>query len=165
MKEEEPYKLEENQDISEKKNEKNNEKIENNDERISENPIIEKVDTNEELLIKKNIGTKEKKRYFGIDFIRVLACYLVMQTHAGELYYIGDGGVLLRWEKNLWPGIFNSLARICVPLFVMIYGYLLLPMKTDYSTFLKKRFTRVSFPFIIFCILYDVFFISKEILI
>ena len=157
MKEEEPQNKEENQENSEN-NEKNEEKMENKDERISENPIIEKVDTNEELLIKDKVGTKEKKRYFGIDFIRVLACYLVMQTHAGELYYIGDGGVLLRWDKNLWPGIFNSLARICVPLFVMISGYLLLPIKTDYSTFLKKRFTRISFPFIIFCILYDVFF-------
>ena len=125
MKEEEPQNKEENQENSEK-NEKNEEKIENKDERVSENPIIEKVDKNEELLIKEKIETKEKKRYFGIDFIRVLACYLVMQTHAGELYYIGDGGVLLRWDKNLWPGIFNSLARICVPLFVMISGYLLL---------------------------------------
>ena len=160
MKEEEPQNKEENQENSEK-NEKNEEKIENKDERVSENPIIEKVDKNEELLIKEKIETKEKKRYFGIDFIRVLACYLVMQTHAGELYYIGDGGVLLRWDKNLWPGIFNSLARICVPLFVMISGYLLLPIKTDYSTFLKKRFTRISFPFIIFCILYDVFFYFK----
>ena len=41
---------------------------------------------------------------------------------------------------------------------MMISGYLLLPMKTDYSTFLKKRFTRISFPFIAFCIFYDIYF-------
>ena len=133
----------------------------------SSNKNIEKTNDKEELLINEVDGgnliqkmdaPKEKKRYFGIDLIRVFACYLVMQTHAGELYYIGEGGVLLKHDKNIWPGIFNSLARICVPLFAMISGYLLLPMKTDYITFLKKRFTRVSFPFIFFCILYDLYF-------
>ena len=84
-----------------------------------------------------------------------------MQTHAGEIYYIGDGGVLLKDKKNIYPGVFNSLARICVPLFAMISGYLLLPIKTDYTTFLKKRFTRISFPFIFFCIAYDIFFCIK----
>ena len=113
----------------------------------------------EEKLIKElnEEPPKPKKRYFGIDLIRVFACYLVMQTHAGEIYYINDDGSLIKDEKNVWPGIFNSLARVCVPLFVMISGYLLLPMKTDYSTFLKKRFTRISFPFIAFCIFYDIY--------
>jgi surface polysaccharide O-acyltransferase-like enzyme len=87
-----------------------------------------------------------------------------MQTHAGEIYYIEDNGDLIRNEKNIWPGIFNSLARVCVPLFVMISGYLLLPMKTDYSTFLKKRFTRVSFPFIAFCIFYDIYYYIRGVI-
>jgi surface polysaccharide O-acyltransferase-like enzyme len=134
-------------------------------EEHKENPEIKEEEKNnnnldkEELLIDKlEEKPKEKKRYFGIDLIRVFACYLVIQTHAGEIYYIGDGGILLTGHKNIWPGIFNSLARICVPLFAVISGYLLLPMKTDYITFLRRRFTRISFPFIIFCILYDIFF-------
>ena len=117
----------------------------------------------EEKLIKEinQDESQQKKRYFGIDLIRVIACFLVMQTHAGEIYYIDDDGGLIRNEKNLWPGILNSLARICVPLFIMISGYLLLPMKTDYSVFIKKRFTRISFPFIAFCIFYDIYFYIK----
>ena len=135
-----------------------NEEKEQNNEIKEENEEKNNLD-NEELLIKKvEEQPKEKKRYFGIDLIRVFACYLVMQTHAGEIYYIGDGGVLLTADYNIWPGIFNSLARICVPLFAVISGYLLLPIKTDYTTFLKRRFIRISFPFIIFCILYDIFF-------
>ena len=135
-----------------------NEQQEQNNEIKEENEEKNNLD-NEELLIKKvEEQPKEKKRYFGIDLIRVFACYLVMQTHAGEIYYIGDGGVLLTGDYNIWPGIFNSLARICVPLFAVISGYLLLPIKTDYTTFLKRRFIRISFPFIIFCILYDIFF-------
>ena len=161
--------VEKNKEEQEKKNSEKEEDDEKNklNKDDSTNKNIEKTNDKEELLINEIDGgnliqkmdsPKEKKRYFGIDLIRVFACYLVMQTHAGELYYIGDGGVLLKHDKNIWPGIFNSLARICVPLFAMISGYLLLPMKTDYITFLKKRFTRVSFPFIIFCILYDIYF-------
>lgn len=133
------------------------------DERKSENPIIEKIYEKEENLINENIE-KKKKRYFGIDLIRVLACYLVMVTHAGETYYIGGEGFseYTKTDKSLWGGISNSLVRSCVPLFVMISGYLLLPMKTDYTTFLKKRFTRIFFPFFLFCIFYDIFYYIKN---
>ena len=133
----------------------------NNDEK----PEINASNIDETLIkeIDKEIP-KTSKRYFGIDLIRVVACFLVMQTHAGEIYYIEDNGDLIRNEKNIWPGIFNSLARVCVPLFVMISGYLLLPMKTDYSTFLKKRFTRVSFPFIAFCIFYDIYYYIRGVI-
>ena len=135
--------------------------IDNNDEK----PEINASNIEESLIkeIDKEIP-KTSKRYFGIDLIRVVACFLVMQTHAGEIYYIEDNGDLIRNEKNIWPGIFNSLARVCVPLFVMISGYLLLPMKTDYSTFLKKRFTRVSFPFIAFCIFYDIYYYIRGVI-
>ena len=135
--------------------------IDNNDEK----PEINASNIEESLIkeINKDIP-KTTKRYFGIDLIRVVACFLVMQTHAGEIYYIEDSGDLIRNEKNIWPGIFNSLARVCVPLFVMISGYLLLPMKTDYSTFLKKRFTRVSFPFIAFCIFYDIYYYIRGVI-
>ena len=135
--------------------------IDNNDEK----PEINASNIEETLIkeIDKEIP-KTSKRYFGIDLIRVVACFLVMQTHAGEIYYIEDSGDLIRNEKNIWPGIFNSLARVCVPLFVMISGYLLLPMKTDYSTFLKKRFTRVSFPFIAFCIFYDIYYYIRGVI-
>ena len=135
--------------------------IDNNDEK----PEINASNIEESLIkeINKDIP-KTSKRYFGIDLIRVVACFLVMQTHAGEIYYIADNGDLIRNEKNIWPGIFNSLARVCVPLFVMISGYLLLPMKTDYSTFLKKRFTRISFPFIAFCIFYDIYYYIRGVI-
>jgi len=125
-------------------------------------PIILDVknENNEEKLIEdinKNTS-KEPKRYFGIDLIRVLACFLVIEIHSGQLYYIDSEGGLIKSEKNIWPGIFNSLATVCVPLFVMISGYLLLPMKTDYSTFLKKRFTRILFPYVAFNIFYNIYF-------
>ena len=151
--------------------ENNQEQDKKENERITENSNYDKPEINtlnSEIVEKLIDGSKEeisqkyeKKRYFGIDLIRVLACFLVMQTHAGEIYYIDDEGGLIKDKKNIYPGIFNSLARVCVPLFVIISGYLLLPMKTDYSTFLKKRMTRVVFPFIAFCIFYDLYFFIK----
>lgn len=152
--------------------ENNQEQDKKENERITENSNYDKPEINtlnSEALEKLIDGSKEeisqqkseKKRYFGIDLIRVVACFLVMQTHAGEIYYIDDEGGLIKDKKNIYPGIFNSLARVCVPLFVIISGYLLLPMKTDYSTFLKKRMTRVVFPFIAFCIFYDLYFFIK----
>ena len=120
------------------------------------------IDNKEEPLINEITKTKEKKRYFGIDLIRALACYLVLLTHSGETFYMGNGFVVfIRNDNNIWGGVINSLSRVCVPLFVMISGYLLLPMKTDYKTFLKKRFTRISFPFLVFCVLYDLFYYIK----
>ena len=147
--------IENNKNIQEKESIKDIQKEESDNIKTKKNQINDK----EEPLIKDMIETKEKKRYFGIDLIRVLACYLVLLTHAGETFYMGDGFVaLIKSDKNIWAGISNSLSRACVPLFVMISGYLLLPIKTDYKTFLKKRFTRISFPFLIFCILYDLFY-------
>ena len=129
-------------------------------EKNDSKPEIHSISTSEENFLNNSNPDFpiKKKRYFGIDLIRVIACFLVMLTHSGEIYYINDEGGLIKDDNNIYPGVINSLSRVCVPLFVMISGYLLLPMKTDYSTFLKKRFTRVSFPFIAFCIFYDIYF-------
>ena len=129
-------------------------------EKTDSKPEIQSLPTTEEkFLSSSNLNLQIiKKRYFGIDLIRVIACFLVMLIHSGEIYYINDEGGLIKDDNNIYPGVINSLSRVSVPLFVMISGYLLLPMKTDYSTFLKKRFTRVSFPFIAFCIFYDIYY-------
>ena len=126
-------------------------------------PDIKTLSSIEEKLLSNSNpdSSNQKKRYFGIDLIRVLACFLVTLIHSAEIYYINNEGGLIKDNKNIYPGIINSLSRVCVPLFVMISGYLLIPMKTDYHTFLKKRFTRVSFPFIAFCIFYDIYYYIK----
>ena len=59
-----------------------------------------------EPLIEGKIEQKEKHRYFGIDLIRVVACYLVLLTHAGETFYMGNGFVaLIKSDKNIWAGV------------------------------------------------------------
>lgn len=95
-----------------------------------------------------------KKRNYPLDILRVLACYLVIQQHASEFYYIGEGSKVVTGDNTFWIGIITSLCRASVPLFVMLSGYLLLPMNDAIGTFFRKRFTRVVYPFVVWCILY-----------
>lgn len=93
-------------------------------------------------------------RNISMDLLRVIACYMVIQVHAGEFFYIGEGVTVVTGDNSVWVNIYNSLARTAVPLFIMLTGYFLLPVKQNMSTFFKKRFTRVLIPFIIWCIVY-----------
>lgn len=96
----------------------------------------------------------KKSRNYQLDVLRVLACYLVIHQHASEFFYIGEGGTIVTGENTFWVGIITSVARISVPLFVMISGYLLLPMQGTVSAFFRKRFTRILFPFVAWCVAY-----------
>ena len=106
----------------------------------------------------ENLQTTSKPRYFGIDILRVFSCYMVMQIHSGECYYFGNNRIH-EGTNPFWVSIYNSIFYSCVPLFVMISGYLLLPVKTDIPTFLKTRFTRILFPFFIWSIIYSFYYL------
>lgn len=60
-------------------------------------------------------------------------------------------------EFNLWGGIYGSFLRPCVPLFVMITGILLLPVKMSFEDFYKKRLLRIAVPFLLWSVLYNLF--------
>jgi surface polysaccharide O-acyltransferase-like enzyme len=96
-------------------------------------------------------------RNYGIDFLRVIACYMVMQIHTGEFYYIGPTGNVLNTPDAHIVGWYNSFFRICVPLFVFISGFFLFPVG-DTATFFKKRLSRVIVPFVLWCILYAFYY-------
>lgn len=93
-------------------------------------------------------------RNISLDILRVIACYLVIQVHAGEPFYIGEAGKVIAGENAHWVNILNSIGRAAVPLFIMITGYFLLPIKESTSQFFRKRFTRVLIPFVIWCVIY-----------
>lgn len=97
--------------------------------------------------------TVKPERNFGLDVLRVIACYMVIQINTGEFYYIGPIGNVLNTTDAYLVGWFNSLCRTCVPLFVMISGFFLFPVN-DTGTFFKKRFSRAAIPFILWCLLY-----------
>ncbi|HOU69512.1 MAG TPA: acyltransferase family protein [Paludibacteraceae bacterium] len=100
------------------------------------------------------------QRNFGLDLLRVIACYMVVQVHVGENYYIGAWDDVNQYSLvvndlgGYLAGVCNSLLRISVPLFVMISGYFLFPMKGSLSDFFRKRLTRVLVPFVVWYVLY-----------
>lgn len=53
--------------------------------------------------------------------------------------------------------IYGSFLRPCVPLFVMLTGMLLLPVKQEIGEFYHKRMLRVIIPFVIWSLLYNLF--------
>ena len=81
-----------------------------------------------------------------LDVVRFVAMFTVVCCHSADPF-------------NFYPGeaAYGSFLRPCVPLFVMITGALLLPLKDDTSVFYKKRISRVFWPFLIWSVLYNLF--------
>ena len=100
------------------------------------------------------------RRHSGFDLLRVLATYMVMQIHTGEFEYIGSNGTVLHSTGAWAAGWMNSLLRVCVPLFVMISGFFLFPIK-DEKEFFRKRFTRVLIPFVLWCAIYAFYYYAR----
>jgi len=82
---------------------------------------------------------------------------MVIQAHAGEFFYIKADGSVSNTIEAYWVGWYTPLCIISVPLFVMISGIFLFPVN-DITAFLKKRFSRIAIPFVLWCIFYALYF-------
>lgn len=92
-----------------------------------------------------------------LDYMRVIACFMVILVHSCEFFFIdGDDIGIRNMEDGFWVCVIDSAFRCSVPLFVMISSYLLVPVNTGVKTFIKRRMVRVVIPFIIWSILYAV---------
>jgi surface polysaccharide O-acyltransferase-like enzyme len=84
-----------------------------------------------------------------VDLVRTVAIIAVIFLHAtADLTIPGmDQFEIIRWTTN---DVYQSIGRICIPLFVMLSGALLLqPEKHDtLSSFFKKRWARIGLPWI-----------------
>ena len=91
-----------------------------------------------------------------LDYLRVIACMMVMVVHACECFYFGaDGG--LHYDSAgdaFWATWIDSAVRACVPLFVIASSYLLFPVTRPTGEFFRRRLVRVVVPFVIWCGLY-----------
>lgn len=100
----------------------------------------------------KNPSTE---RIVFLDWLRVIACLMVMLIHSTEPFYLGNGGTLITCEANaFWSTVIDSALRAAVPLYVLTSSYLLFPLKTDTRSFFKRRFTRVGFPLLFWLLAY-----------
>ena len=69
-----------------------------------------------------------KERIAFVDYIRVVACLMVMVVHASENFYVHhDNMSLIANESNrLWVAFYDgALGRISVPLFMIVSAFLL----------------------------------------
>lgn len=99
----------------------------------------------------------EAKKYFiGADILRLFSGFGVVLIHVTDPFityppYFGAGG--FSW---ILINIVNTLFRISVPLFIMLSGYLLLNTDKEMSfrNFYKKRFSRITIPFVFWVTFY-----------
>ena len=90
-----------------------------------------------------------------LDYLRFIACFMVVVVHCIEPFYLGGEGTFIRNVSDAaWVTFADSALRAAVPLFVMASSYLLFPLKYDTATFFKKRFVRVCIPLLIWSLLY-----------
>lgn len=104
---------------------------------------------------KKASSSFAAKREVWIDWMRVAACFMVMVVHAMEPFYIGGQGALVRTEADAWwAAFFNSVVRMCVPLFIIASSYLQFPLRYTAGEFFRRRVVRVLVPFAVWSLLY-----------
>lgn len=99
---------------------------------------------------------KRPKNYiFSADVIRALAILAVVAIHTtNSVFERPDffGG------KSWWVAIIiNSISRICIPLFIMLSGFLLFRKDENYFTTIKKVVNRLLVPLFFWTILVYVF--------
>ena len=98
----------------------------------------------------------ETKRIIWLDVIRLIAMLMVIGVHCIDPFYISPA-MRDNPEYTRWAAIYGSLFRPSVPLFTMMTGLLLLPVRQTAGLFYKKRILRILFPMLIWSVLYNLF--------
>ena len=107
----------------------------------------------------------KQQRIVFIDYIRVIACFLVMLVHAAENFYAaeaasglaGNVSMLANEANRFWVAFYDGfLGRVSVPLFMIVSAFLLVPLKPGQTMaqFYKRRFLRILPPMIAFMLIY-----------
>ena len=106
----------------------------------------------------------QRDRIVFIDYLRVVACFLVMLVHASENFYgadssglAGNVSMLANEANRFWVAFYDGgVARTCVPLFIVVSSFLLVPLRPDQTMagFYRHRFLRILPPMIAFMLIY-----------
>ncbi|SHM65666.1 acyltransferase [Flavobacterium chilense] len=93
--------------------------------------------------------------------LRVVATFSVIFLHVTSeiLYQFGRVSDFVWWTGN----IYDSMVRFCVPVFVMLTGALMLGKTYELNDFLKKRFSRIVFPFLFWSFIYAILALRHKI--
>lgn len=103
------------------------------------------------------LASQKNQHIVWLDVVRFIAMFTVVCCHCTDPFNFYPGTAPNIGEIKLWGAIYGAALRPCVPLFVMITGALLLPVRGEASTFYKKRIPRVFYPFLIWSVIYNLF--------
>lgn len=103
------------------------------------------------------LASQKNQHIVWLDVVRFIAMFTVVCCHCTDPFNFYPGTAPNIGEIKLWGAIYGAALRPCVPLFVMITGALLLPVRGEVSTFYKKRIPRVFYPFLIWSVIYNLF--------
>lgn len=98
---------------------------------------------------------KKKESIGWIDLLRVMTCFLVIFAHCCDPFVARFDADRTSFLTGVLTG---SLFRPSVPLFVMMTGVLLLPIRMDMGTFYRKRIGRIIPPFIFWSLALPILF-------
>lgn len=96
----------------------------------------------------------DDKRIIWLDLVKFVAIFMMIAVHCTDNVTPAERSE--PWY-NLWGSFYGSFMRPAIPLFVMVTGALLLPVKQNMAFFYKKRITRLVVPFLIWSVLYNLF--------
>ncbi len=82
-----------------------------------------------------------------IDALRIIATVLVVVVHASTYFFELHAPAYSSWPW-LTAAAYGSTARVCVPLFFMITGYLLFRGDIEPVSFWRRRISRLAIPWL-----------------
>lgn len=106
-------------------------------------------------MLQKNTS-HQAGRIVWVDILRFIAIFMVICIHCSDPFNVSPEA-RSNPEYNFWGSVYGSFLRPCVPLFVMITGLLVLPVKMKMGDFYKKRLMRIAVPFLVWSVLYNLF--------
>lgn len=93
-----------------------------------------------------------------MDVVRLVAMFTVVCCHCTDPFNFYPGEVPGNIDEiKFWGAAYGAFLRPCVPLFVMLTGALLLPVRGEVSLFYKRRIGRVVWPFLLWSVIYNLF--------
>lgn len=106
---------------------------------------------------------EDAKRVVFLDYLRVIACFMVILVHACEQFYFNAEGSfsMATQASGAWAVFVDSFCRAAVPLFVMASAYLLFPVTRPTGEFFRRRLVRVFVPFALYACAYNWWFGGK----
>ena len=96
-------------------------------------------------------ANKHNERVVWLDLLRFVAILMVIAAHSVDIY---NATPQENSDNSFWGAFIGSMMRPCVPLFAMMTGMLLLPIREKADEFYRKRIPRVLFPMILWSAIY-----------